>query len=211
MASGDEFKTVQSGDPLRIPAATYNAFIAAANAYRSLRHGTPGQEQTARDWLPLKNDSGEDVATGYVVSIGASGTFDKPSGPPYGITKEPIADGLVGQVAFTGGPHILRSRVFGGGRRHGPVPGEWWAKEGPGPWINIRGSFAANPEPTAGAAGSMSGAIICNVVWENVGRQDGIGMALRGSYHVYRELTQILVVKGMTVSRAYPGGVKIET
>ncbi len=60
---GDTMKKVKPGDPLSIPAATFNTFVDAARDYLQRRHGqgqqaTPSGRHTCT--IPVRNDSGSD-------------------------------------------------------------------------------------------------------------------------------------------------------
>lgn len=63
MAGGDHFKKAQSGEPLRIPAATFNAFIDAARDFQMRRQSQTAEAvQSFRQAgiVLVKNDSGAD-------------------------------------------------------------------------------------------------------------------------------------------------------
>jgi len=60
---GDTFKKVQSGDPLRIPAETFNTFIDAARDFKSRRQSRTRESQVEfrqTGIIPVKNNSGAD-------------------------------------------------------------------------------------------------------------------------------------------------------
>ena len=70
---GDAFKKVKSGDTLRIPAATFNAFIDAAQAHRNRTIGNTGTAPVTNA-LPsgqvlVRNDSGSDLWQFSVLGI----------------------------------------------------------------------------------------------------------------------------------------------
>ena len=116
---------VRSGDPLRIPAATFNAFIDAAVAERQRRH-----DQTANSLaallrpilVPVRNDSGSDVERFGVLGIDAvivtaddnlkafqnqvtlTGTLPDPDvhSRRFVVTHDPIAAGKMGTAYVVG-------------------------------------------------------------------------------------------------------------
>ena len=60
---GDSFKKVRTGDPLRIPAETFNTFIDAARDFKSRRQSStrdPGFDVRQTGIIPVKNNSGSD-------------------------------------------------------------------------------------------------------------------------------------------------------
>ena len=60
---GDSFGKVRSGDPLRIPAETFNTFIDTARDFKSRRQSStrdPGPDIRQTDIIPVRNDSGGD-------------------------------------------------------------------------------------------------------------------------------------------------------
>jgi len=119
MPTGDTLKKVQPGDPLRIPAGAYNAFVDTA---RAQRQAGPGVRRGARlsearaGWIVAYNASGEDAPWGGVVELRAAQLYEheefvKPGDADgvgvYGIALAPIASGAWGRVALTGGPWRL--------------------------------------------------------------------------------------------------------
>ena len=70
---GDILKKVKSGDPLRIPAQTFNTFIDTARDYqnRKMQGGQPAQREFAQSGIVLvKNNSGADCDRFAVLGIG---------------------------------------------------------------------------------------------------------------------------------------------
>ncbi len=60
---GDTFKKVQSGDPLRIPAETFNTFIDAARDFKARRQSRTRESRfdiRQTGIIPVKNNSGAD-------------------------------------------------------------------------------------------------------------------------------------------------------
>lgn len=60
---GDSLKKVQTGDPLRIPAETFNTFIDAARDFKARRQSAvrdPAFDFRQTGIIPVKNASGED-------------------------------------------------------------------------------------------------------------------------------------------------------
>jgi hypothetical protein len=106
-------RKVRSGDPLRIPAGAYNAFVDAARAHR---HTGQGFRRGAAPTVPegpvvAHNASGEDVPWRGVVLLASSTPsglprFVKPDGygTSYGIALEPIPVNGKGRIVMAGGP-----------------------------------------------------------------------------------------------------------
>lgn len=117
---GTMLKKVHSGDPLVIPAATYNTFIDAA------REHAERQRSTTRDGLPdwrqtgivlVCNDSGAD--RGRFDVLGVSGTVIKPTDNADAFRERIALKGVVPTAAHTGRFVILlepvKSGLFGRG------------------------------------------------------------------------------------------------
>jgi len=73
MSTGDHLRKVQTGDPLRIPARTFNAFIDAAMATQNQQHSGTGGERVAATTgtIMVRNDSGADQPQFAVLGIDA--------------------------------------------------------------------------------------------------------------------------------------------
>jgi hypothetical protein len=122
---GDTFKKVQSGDPLRIPAETFNTFVDAARDFKARRQSRtrePQFEFRQTGIIPVKNNSGTDCSRFEVLGI------DQPIFTPsdnllsfqnqiafVGVTPteqdhlgrfvvllEPLRDGMIGQACLSG-------------------------------------------------------------------------------------------------------------
>lgn len=123
--NGTHLSKVKAGDPLRIPAPTYNAFVDAARAHRTGRHTlgrTTRPELRQGVIVPIKNNSGSDRAR-YDI-LGLNGSLFSPTtdlasfqreiamkgvAPAAGthegnfaVLLEPVAVGSVGQAAIAG-------------------------------------------------------------------------------------------------------------
>lgn len=121
----DVLKKVKPGEPLRIPAATFNTFIDAAEDFRRRQHNQsagmqPNWRQTGI--VPIKNNSGGDL--GRFAVLGIDGPIFAPAESDDGfknrvalvgvtpadpthigrfaILLEPIANGKIGQAAVAG-------------------------------------------------------------------------------------------------------------
>jgi len=116
---------VQRGDPLRIPAAAYNAFVDAAIAHRRGRFGvarTTGRHAGQSVVVPIKNNSGANRSRYDVLGIDGP-LFDPATYPDsykqqvalkgiapvagthegsFAILLEPVTDGSIGQAAIAG-------------------------------------------------------------------------------------------------------------
>ena len=107
---GDAMKKVSPGDPLVIPASTYNRMVDAARANTiGVHRNTRGGKGRAGRVIAL-NGTGRNIAAGSVVSTSRLGvltpTFVDPiSTPPYAIILEPIPTGKYGLIAVAGGPY----------------------------------------------------------------------------------------------------------
>ena len=71
MSTGDHLRKVQAGDPMRIPARTFNAFIDAAVATQNQqRSGTGGERAVpTTSTILIRNDSGSEQAQFAVLGI----------------------------------------------------------------------------------------------------------------------------------------------
>jgi len=72
---GDNFKKVRPGEPLKIPAETFNTFIDAAQYVRAHRHdraGGTGADVRRQTVVPVRNDSGGDRGRFDVLAIDGS-------------------------------------------------------------------------------------------------------------------------------------------
>ncbi len=90
----DTFKKVKSGDKLRIPAATYNAFIDSAVDYQSRQRNlssTPQAAQRSSGIILVRNDTGSDLNRFSVLGVG---------GPI--ITPDANLDSFKNKVAVSG-------------------------------------------------------------------------------------------------------------
>ena len=143
MPTGDTLKKVRPGDPLKIPAGAYNAFVDAALAHRQagpgVRRGARLTEATS-GCVTAYNASGFDAPWGGVVELRAAQLYEheefvKPGDADgvgvYGIALAPISNGQWGRVALTGGP--WRLSVSGSpepGDTVGQTTGAWTAGSG---------------------------------------------------------------------------------
>ena len=123
----DTMKKVQSGDPLVIPAATFNFFIDAADGFRRRQQHVGRTPQASilnrlTGTAPLRNDTGADLPRFAVVGvdgpiiapsdnedeftkratlIGVEPTVEDHRGR-FAVVTEPIADGVIGQACVSG-------------------------------------------------------------------------------------------------------------
>lgn len=91
---GDTFKKVQSGDPLRIPAETFNTFVDTARDFKSRRQSRTRKSQVEfrqTGIVPVKNNSGADRERFDVLGI------DRPI-----FTPNDSLTSFQNQVAFVG-------------------------------------------------------------------------------------------------------------
>jgi len=70
--SGDALRKVRTGEPLRIPAAAYNAFVDAAIANRASERNAvadPGRDPSQRGSVLVRNDSPDDLPAHHALAI----------------------------------------------------------------------------------------------------------------------------------------------
>ena len=70
--SGDALRKVRTGEPLRIPAAAYNAFVDAAIANRASERNAiadPGRDPAQRGIVLVRNDSPDDLPAHHALAI----------------------------------------------------------------------------------------------------------------------------------------------
>jgi len=70
--SGDALRKVRTGEPLRIPAAAYNAFVDAAIANRANERNAiadPGRDPSQRGVVLVRNDSPDDLPAHHALAI----------------------------------------------------------------------------------------------------------------------------------------------
>ncbi|MCG3179670.1 MAG: hypothetical protein BIFFINMI_02011 [Phycisphaerae bacterium] len=121
----EALRKVKPGDPLRIPAATFNAFVDAAEDLRRRQHDQfTGMQPDGRQTgvVPIKNNSGADL--GRFAVLGIDGPIFTPADSEDGfknrialvgvtpvapthlgrfaILLEPVANGRIGQAAVAG-------------------------------------------------------------------------------------------------------------
>jgi len=134
--NGDEFKRVQAGDRLRIPARTWNALLDALRAHQmgGVVFGaaaTPALRAICV--MPGRNDAAETApwhGMASITGVAPSGAviLAKCAEPPYAVLLEPIGSGKIGQVAVSGGAYqVLVNGSVQVGARLAPVSGTWQA------------------------------------------------------------------------------------
>ncbi|NLE60888.1 MAG: hypothetical protein GX616_21295 [Planctomycetes bacterium] len=118
----DPLKKVKPGDPLAIPAETYNTFIDVAQAFRGRQINLAGPPAIAGDntgSILVRNASGAD--RGRFSILGIQGVVIAPAdnleafqnrialsvglpvaGEPFAVLQEPVADGSIGRAMVTG-------------------------------------------------------------------------------------------------------------
>ncbi|MBX3378374.1 MAG: hypothetical protein KF678_15375 [Phycisphaeraceae bacterium] len=123
MASGDPFRTVRTGERLRIPAAAYNAFIAAAKTHQRGRTDSGAEDAGTRlgfDTL-ISNQTGKNLPRFGIVCLGSPVTPPalRPAGfrarqaingldpssdrrGRFAIAQEPIRAGAIGRAIASG-------------------------------------------------------------------------------------------------------------
>jgi hypothetical protein len=123
---------VSSGQPLKIPAAAFNAFVEAANAHQSSQHAQSSDARSAPapgGMMSIRNDTG--IPRDRFSVIGIDTPLISPADNPqvwqdhlvfrgssaqtevhknrYGILQEPIAAGAIGRVLVSG---VSIARIF---------------------------------------------------------------------------------------------------
>lgn len=121
----DPFRKVRSGDPLQIPAETFNTFIDTARDFKSRRQSTvrePLADQRLTDIVSIKNTSGNDLNRFEVLGldgplftpcqnllsfqnqiafVGVTPSEDSHVGR-FAILLEPLRDGMIGSACLSG-------------------------------------------------------------------------------------------------------------
>lgn len=127
---GDPFKKVQRGDPLRIPAETFNTFIDAAKDFRARtqNRGHQSQPEFQQSGIVLvKNGTGDDLDRFHVLGIdrpiftpsdnlhsflnqiavlGVAPTEDNHLGR-FLVLQEPLRAGMIGRACISGITPVL--------------------------------------------------------------------------------------------------------
>lgn len=121
---GTTLKKVRSGDPLVIPAATFNAFVDVARDYQerqrsATRDGLPGWRQTGI--VLVRNDSGADRQRFDV--LGVAGTVIKPTDNADAFKERVALKGITPTAAHAGRFVILLEPVKNGLFGRGCVDG----------------------------------------------------------------------------------------
>jgi len=122
---GRQFQKVRPGEPLRIPADAYNAFVDAARGHQGRQAdlaATPGRTVRRTDILPVRNSSGGNVDRFAILGIdsvlitptdnldefknrpaldGITPDIDVHAGR-FVVTIEPIASGKIGRAVAAG-------------------------------------------------------------------------------------------------------------
>ncbi len=143
--SGDEMKKVQSGEPLVIPANTYNRFIGAAQAVEGGQLSIVAPKQRSAPELSpgvVSSYNYTDATVPYFAVVelwwshaGHAPLIIKPVQEPdslFGIALEPIAPTAYGRVAIAGGPWWLRCGDWATSDIWiGPVDDSWNAAQYP--------------------------------------------------------------------------------
>ena len=152
----DNFKKVHSGDPMRIPAQAYNAFIDAAEAHKRnmvLPGGRGRGAGVSGTVISAYNPTATDIPWRSAVEIlsteeGAEITVGKPGDAAgtgvYAISLEPIPSEMFGAVALAGGPWKLAvADEVTPGDQVGPVDDAWMAAlAGTATWEVLRAEDA---------------------------------------------------------------------
>ena len=120
----DPLRKVNPGDPQRIPAAAYNAFIDAAREARNRQHniraGGPGEGWPAGT-VPVKNASGADV--GRFGVLGLAGVLYGPDDNLEGFKNQPVLSGETPTADHAGAFVVLLEPVADGKVGLGVVAG----------------------------------------------------------------------------------------
>ena len=101
--TGDPLKKVKSGDPFRIPAATFNCFVDAARAHaegRQQQLQTPAVQTPSSGIVLLRNDSGDDIDRYNVLAV--SGVVFNPDTYPDSFKERVVLTGDTPATADAG-------------------------------------------------------------------------------------------------------------
>ena len=149
---GDSLKKVHPGDPLRIPAATFNTLIDVARAHLARKQNVGGQSQAASPppgvILTIRNDSGSDRDRFEVLGL------DEPVFPPED-TSTDMSRGPVMSCVYPAVPdHLgafvvllepIASGTVGRAMIQGAVPVQVdFTDTDPNTWADISNGVAAN-------------------------------------------------------------------
>jgi hypothetical protein len=149
---GDTLKKVQPGDPLRIPAATFNTLIDVARAHLERKQNVGGQSQAASPppgvILTIRNDSGSDRDRFEVLGL------DEPVFPPEDNTADMSRGPVMSGVYPVDPDHLgafvvllepIASGAVGRAMIQGAVPVQVdFADTAPNTWADISDGVAAN-------------------------------------------------------------------
>lgn len=97
---GDPFGQARTGEPLRIPAAAYNAFLAAAKAHARVGASGPGVDTPLEYDVIVHNDTEDDLNQFEVLALGT----------PLTTPETRITGFLNGNTAFEGSIPLLENR-----------------------------------------------------------------------------------------------------
>jgi len=121
--AGDPYKKVQAGQPLKIPAETFNSFLDAAVAHKNSQNVAGGarDDQRSSTIIGIRNSSGADRPRGGILGIagpiiGPSDNFDEfllrvaleGTAPSlahvarWAVLLEPLAAGIIGRAVVSG-------------------------------------------------------------------------------------------------------------
>jgi hypothetical protein len=119
----DSLRKVNTGEPLVIPAAAYNAFIDAARVNQGGRGRSVGAggAEAVSTLVPVRNDSGADRARFEV--LGISGTVFTPTGDMAAFQNYPVLTGVMPTAAHAGAFVVLVGPIAAGALGLGLVAG----------------------------------------------------------------------------------------
>src|SRR5262245_10332354 len=122
MAEGDDFRRVQSGDPLRIPAAVYNRLLdSLEGAGPSQGAGTPGVAARSPTVVKVRTSSGADRAQFEV--LGLAGPLVTPASRLASFREQVTFDGVLPAAGHAGKFAVLLEPVPQGGIGRAVVAG----------------------------------------------------------------------------------------
>lgn len=110
----DDFRKVQPGDPLRIPAPAYNAFL-DASAFAKARSTAPTRSPNGgvqdRSLVLVRNDTGLDQPQGRVLEIGDILVDIPDAGDAAKVLQGVVIEGLAPTAGNSGALVILRDSI----------------------------------------------------------------------------------------------------
>jgi hypothetical protein len=213
---GNIHRRVRSGETFHVPARAYNEMLDAADEARAVK-ALPGHiaatTSPANAILLAYNASDYNAPRGAMVELRARGDtvaqieFVRPGDDGgldiYGVAVDPIPEGKMGRVAFSGGPWRVLAPVAVVGDTLGAVEGAWTAGVvGNGPLTVVRESIGGVAAAFFSRAGTLYHEVAAHkrlttgtpggqwLYWDHRGNQ---------AFEVYKLAAPCSLIKGIEV------------